>query len=744
MLERPTLNDLYEAAVVPGEGVLLLSDGEDRVLCGPLYEHLAPWLTGEFSSTEIAARLAAWHAPAEVHYALLELAERGYLGEPHGPKRAPRVGRRPMVGEGSPRTQHGASQSTRATRVVGRVDAAAWAKPLERAGFIVRKVGHIALVLTDDYLRPDIEEINRRALRAHQAWLLAKPGGAVPWIGPLFVPGETCCWRCLEQRLRGNQPVRSYWWSDARRSTATRAGGRHPRVWSPAATHFFRTALVRGVAGGSHASLANTVLTYQSGESKWQRHTVARRPQCPACGDASLYAQQVLRPLRVEPCLKQFTADGGHRCIAPRETVRALAGLIDPLTGVVHDVRKLAARARPLHAYVADHAGALNWPSLTVLQHSLPTRSGGKGQSDVQARASALSEAIERYCGNWQGDEPRVAASLSDLGARAIHPKRCLLYSATQYRRREQWNRDRSLEHRVPVPFDPGEPTDWTPVWSLTEQRHKYLPSMYLYYGYPADPSRAFCWADSNGCAAGNTREEAILQGFLELVERDSVALWWYNRVQRPALDLTGLSGAYCDTLRAYYASLARELWILDITSDLRIPCFAAVSRRIGQGPEQILLGFGAHFDARLAAMRALTEMNQMLAVVRTAEAHGRGLGQTLDAWLAEAGIATHLYLHPGLREPTRLTAFPRIVHRDLRDDMHWCQRVAEQRGMEVLVLDQTRPDINAAVVRVIVPGLRHFRARFAPGRLYDVPVALGWLAKPRTEAELNPVAVFA
>jgi ribosomal protein S12 methylthiotransferase accessory factor len=381
---------------------------------------------------------------------------------------------------------------------------------------------------------------------------------------------------------------------------------------------------------------------------------------------------------------------------------------------------------------------------LTVLQHSLPTRSGGKGQSDMQARASALGEAIERYCGTWQGDEPRVAGSLGDLGARAIHPKRCLLYSAAQYRRREEGNRDGSRQHRVPVPFDPDEPTDWTPVWSLTEQRHKYLPSMYLYYGYPADPSRAFCWADSNGCAAGNTREEAILQGFLELVERDSVALWWYNRVQRPALDLASLSSPYCDALRAYYESLARELWILDVTSDLGIPCFAAVSRRLSPGPEQILLGFGAHFDAGLAAMRAVTEMNQLLALIRTAEAHGWALGQTLDSWLAEASLATHPYLHSGRLQPGRLTDFPRIAHPDLRDDVRWCQHVVEEHGMELLVLDQSRPDINAAVVRVIVPGLRHFRARFAPGRLYDAPVALGWLAKPRAEADLNPVGVFA
>jgi ribosomal protein S12 methylthiotransferase accessory factor len=43
-------------------------------------------------------------------------------------------------------------------------------------------------------------------------------------------------------------------------------------------------------------------------------------------------------------------------------------------------------------------------------------------------------------------------------------------------------------------------------------------------------------------------------------------------------------------------------------------------------------------------------------------------------------------------------------------------------------------------VVRVIVPGLRHFYRRYAPGRLYDVPVQLGWLKKPVEEEDLNPI----
>ena len=58
----------------------------------------------------------------------------------------------------------------------------------------------------------------------------------------------------------------------------------------------------------------------------------------------------------------------------------------------------------------------------------------------------------------------------------------------------------------------------------------------------------------------------------------------------------------------------------------------------------------------------------------------------------------------------------------------HTCVRLARERDLEVLVLDQTRADVGIPVVKVIVPGMRHFWARFGPGRLYDVPAAMGWL----------------
>ena len=60
-----------------------------------------------------------------------------------------------------------------------------------------------------------------------------------------------------------------------------------------------------------------------------------------------------------------------------------------------------------------------------------------------------------------------------------------------------------------------------------------------------------------------------------------------------------------------------------------------------------------------------------------------------------------------------------------------------------MLVVDQTRVDVGLAVVKVIIPGMRPFWPRFAPGRLYTVPITLGWHTRAATEDELNPVPFF-
>ena len=68
------------------------------------------------------------------------------------------------------------------------------------------------------------------------------------------------------------------------------------------------------------------------------------------------------------------------------------------------------------------------------------------------------------------------------------------------------------------------------------------------------------------------------------------------------------------------------------------------------------------------------------------------------------------------------------------------CVNLVKREGLDFLVLDQTRPDIEVPVARVIVPGLRHFYRRFAPGRLYDVPIKLG-MDRPARAGERSQFA---
>jgi ribosomal protein S12 methylthiotransferase accessory factor len=89
------------------------------------------------------------------------------------------------------------------------------------------------------------------------------------------------------------------------------------------------------------------------------------------------------------------------------------------------------------------------------------------------------------------------------------------------------------------------------------------------------------------------------------------------------------------------------------------------------------------------------------------------------------------------LLQPDSGSKFGRL---DAREQVMACMRLAKQTDLDFLVLNQTRPDIEVPVVRVIVPGMRHFYRRFAPGRLYDVPVKLGLRDRALPESELNPI----
>ncbi|HEV2716355.1 MAG TPA: YcaO-like family protein, partial [Terriglobales bacterium] len=255
---------------------------------------------------------------------------------------------------------------------------------------------------------------------------------------------------------------------------------------------------------------------------------------------------------------------------------------------------------------------------------------------------------------------------------------------------------------------------------------------LYFFYKGPGE-----FLADSNGCAAGNTLEEAIVQGFLELVERDAYAIWWYNCLQRAEVDLSNVDDSYIRDLQTQLAETGRRLWVLDVTSDLGIPSFIAISHWVKNSHENIEFGSGAHFDSRIALLRALTEVNQFLSIGLMG---GRpGEKSSLDG-STPLRLRDHTFLTPNDAPPLQLEYGAKFARLAPSEQVSGCVRLAKREGMDFLVLNQTRPDIGVPVVRVIVPGLRHFYRRFAPGRLYDVPVKLGFRERPLSETELNSV----
>jgi thiazole/oxazole-forming peptide maturase SagD family component len=230
--------------------------------------------------------------------------------------------------------------------------------------------------------------------------------------------------------------------------------------------------------------------------------------------------------------------------------------------------------------------------------------------------------------------------------------------------------------------------------------------------------------------------EEAILQGLLELVERDAVAIWWFNRLQVPGVDVDSFQSEYATAWRRRRAAAGMHTWVLDLTHDLGVPVLAAIAESSGGA---VLYGFGAHTDPEIALTRALTEVNQSLPYLRRSR-RAAGPRTDLTGWLEHARVERLPWLRPADAPPR---AHPDAGSSDVAAQVRTLVRALAAHELEVLVVDQSRPDVPLNVVRTIVPGLRHFWRRLAPGRLYTVPVALGLRARALGESEFNEWDIY-
>jgi len=752
MLTRPRLRSSLAVAPVGPELVFLLDEHRSVVLEGAVYSRLLPLLDGNRSLLDLVNEIdpGAFH---EVTFALARLEGHGCLVEGNDLPASLDPVFIDTVTRGAGGEMAGALARGVELRVVGDLDGEPLREALADCDVPAGgDEGTLLLVITDDYLRPELEAINEAALRRQRPWLLAKPVGMISWIGPLFSPGETGCWACLAQRLRANRQVQGF----IRRGQDDESGIPivNSRVDSPAITrlaaNLIATETMRWLLAPEAHALRGQMHTWDLFLGSSRRHRLVRRPQCRACGDPDWMLGGDGPQITLQQRDKQFTGDGGHRSMTPAETLATYEHHISPIIGAVTYLEPARVPLpETIPVFAAGHNFALGVDDIVSLRRSIRGISGGKGASVVQSKVSGLCEALERYSGVYTGEEQTVRASFAELAPEAVHPNDCMGFSERQYAEREARNASQPYSRCVLIPhrLDEQREVDWSPLWSLSHQRIRYLPTAFCFYDHPEFAAR-WCSPESNGCAAGNNLEEAILQGFFELVERDAVALWWYNRVPRAGVDLDSFDLPYLDDVRDYYDSIGRDLWVLDVTADTGIATFACMSRVIDGPSEDLLLGFGAHFDPAVALLRSVTEVNQSLPVVFARNPDGTTRYATDDElslhWWKTARAGELDYLRPDdTQAAATREAFDDPSSNDLRSDLQACVEIARRLDLEVMVLDQTRPDIGLSVVKVAVPGMCHFWRRFGQDRLYEVPVQMGWLDERPSEQDFNPYTVF-
>ncbi|MBD1582872.1 YcaO-like family protein [Pseudoalteromonas sp. S16_S37] len=417
--------------------------------------------------------------------------------------------------------------------------------------------------------------------------------------------------------------------------------------------------------------------------------------------------------------------DGGSRVVSAQSTVNTILPYVNRYTGLINQLSLLNDSSSPIKIYRTAFykQGCHSLAKATI--DGFNQTCLGKGVEAIQSQASALCEALERKNAQFKKTDIGAVATPQKLNKRHYLFNSLVPYSETQYRRFNDPAHPDSKRNQAAKQYDNNE-IHWQPCWSFTHSEVTYIPSVLCFANTPFIESEYGRW-NSNGCATGNTIEEAILQATFELIERDACAIWWYNQIRRPSFDLTRIDSQYLSPLHQTLDQ-THHYWVLDITNDLGIPVMAAIGK--DKKTNGWIFGFGCHFKAELAAQRALSELCQLIPIRNQNSApfdfDAVIGGDYLDIQNTEQA-------QPYLLESTF----------NLKSDILNIAEHLQGFGFDVVALDYKRTESPMHTAKVFIPGLCHIWPQLANPRLYSTPVKLGWLDKPLTEETINQQGLY-
>jgi ribosomal protein S12 methylthiotransferase accessory factor len=175
-----------------------------------------------------------------------------------------------------------------------------------------------------------------------------------------------------------------------------------------------------------------------------------------------------------------------------------------------------------------------------------------------------------------------------------------------------------------------------------------------------------------------------------------------------PDVDISGIDFQPVTDLVAMFEKAGIPLTVKDITSDTGIPTFNASSVEwVSHDYGYLAEGHGTHPDARIALLRAITEVSQTRAAnIQGARDDLRKIryGETNTdekrAWQFMPSTSRR-----------KFSEIPTFFNEDILDDINLLVARLKQIGLaRIIIVDLTNPEINIPVVRAIVPGLETFK----------------------------------
>ena len=670
-----------------GDRLLLCSESTSHVLEGAIYIAIAEALSQSASWADLRRGLSSQYALVEIQTAVTVLGRLGYV---HPKNRQPH-----HTGFAAWLDSMDTELGLRSVclQVLDTVVAPALEELLGSAGLSLSSDAPFKIVLVGDYLDSRLYAISREA---DKPWLLAKLSGHTIWIGPMFIPGNSPCWNCLAWWLRMHR-WQEWAFSGGEDNSLQRPSLAHWPATLAIAAGMLATAAAVFSARGDHAKLQRTVLTLDTRTLAQTRHSVRPVPGCAGCGAL---------PGSAPADLREFVSFATG-------IVEELEISAEPAAGLFH------AHAHFVHALPAV-------PAVTIMR---PNQSFGKGTTADAAAIACTAEAIERYSVAWRGTEAVTPAKSCDIDGIPVND--LAQFSEAQFESRPSAAFGEESMFWIPHRLPPDMTIGWVECRPLSAKAPQYAPAAAVYYAYPFETANRYFVPDSNGCAAGLSHDDAIAAALSELVERDALAIWWYNRIRRPAVrlredDLDDLSFDPLHGLRAE----GRTVSVLDVTTDLGVPAYVALAPK--RDGSDVAFGAAAHICPHRAVRKALSEVSQVVYWKDkvTPDPH-------MSDWFRVADTTTRDFSwlladsEVDLPPPRRLSSADVIA--ELVSSL-------ARAGISCSWVDLTRPETGVSVVRVFASGLRHPWRRFAPGRLYDVPVKQGWLEKPTAETALNPI----